>query len=368
MRNFFNNLKVSTNERISRIEFIIFIIYILLLAIGFFAIKSATINTTRESTADRQLIWIIISLIAFFISTIIPERTLKRLIPFSFYFMFFSLILVIFFGTIIYGAKRWIYLGPFGFQPSEFFKIAVILYFSLILSKNNKFQYLFASLFLFASVFIIYKQPDLGTSIIVFSLWFIALFISGKYDLILKITTIGGLIFSPIIFLVMPDYQKARIAGFLFPERYAANVSYNTIQSIRAIGAGGITGSGYMNGFMNLGQFVPENHSDFIISVIGEEFGFIGMLIVLILYFLIFWRLYIGYKISYDMFWKYYFLLTSFLFGFHIFENIGMNLGIMPVTGIPLPFLTAGGSTTLSFSIILGLATKGLMTNKNIKR
>lgn len=354
-------------ERINRVEFIIFLCMIALLLIGYFALKSATLNTHRELLPQRQFIWIITGIIVFFISSIIPERFLINSIKYIYFIIIFLLLLVPFVGETIYGAKRWINLGPFGFQPSEFYKIALILMLSYIFSRKKSILYYFVTITVFISSYLVFKQPDFGTTIIIIFIWFVGTFISEKYDLIFKISTLLFILVSPLLLYFMQDYQRTRILSFIFPETSSPDASYNVTQSIRAISSGGLLGTGYMNGPMNLGQFVPENHTDFIISVIGEEFGFIGMSTVIILYFLLIWRLFKGYLLSYDNFWKYFYFLSSILISFHVFENIGMNLGIMPVTGIPLPFITYGGSPTISFCILLGLATKGLMTNKNIK-
>jgi rod shape determining protein RodA len=357
------------NERFVRFEYILFFSYIILAIIGYFAIKSSVLNTYRESVSEKQILFIIVGFIIYNFILIIPDRTFKKSIPIFFILSFLSLIAVLFLGTTTYGAKRWIRLGPLGgFQPSEFFKLFLILYLSYILSYKSKKHFYFSSILVIFSAILIYKEPDLGTTFIVLLIWFIFIFLSGKFEFLWKFLFFSGMAAAPVLFFFMKDYQKARIIGFLSPEAYSSGISYNVIQSTRAIGSGGILGRGYMNGYMNLGNFVPENHSDFIISVIGEEFGFIGISLVLFLYLLILLRLYKLYKISYDIFWKYFYIVSAFLLFFHIFENIGMNMGIMPVTGIALPFLSAGGTSTISFSILLGIATKGAMTNKNIKR
>ena len=355
----------DSRERIKQIEFIIFIIYLLLMTIGFLAVKSATLNTPRESIVFKQLVFSSIGLILYFFMIFLPERTLKTLIPWLFYFFILLLGFVLVKGNVVYGARRWISVGPFSLQPSEFYKVIEILFLSYALShKTNKSYYIVSLLILFSSL-LIFKEPDLGTTLIVLSMWFIITFVSGKHEKLWKITFFSGLTISPFSLLFMKSYQIARITGFLNPNKNASGISYNTVQSMRAIGSGGLFGNGYMNGYMNLGNYVPEDHSDFIVSVIGEELGFIGIFTIILLYSLLIWRMYIGYKKSNDEFWKYFYILTAFLIFFHVFENIGMNMGIMPVTGIPLPFLTAGGSPMLSFSILLGIATKGLMINKN---
>jgi len=331
---------VKTKERYVRFEFILTILFFILMVIGYFAIKSATLNSYLEGTEHRQLLFYIIGSIIFFIILLIPERTIKTFIPILFGIMILSLMVVLIIGDETKGAKRWLSIGTFGIQPSEFFKLFLILYLSKVLSDNSKTNYYLVSILTVLSAGLIYIEPDLGTTLIVMIIWMLFTFLSGKFEVLWKTLFFSGVAISPLVFLLMKDYQRARIIGFIFPNLYS-DFSYNTTQSIKAIASGGITGSGFMNGYMNLGNFVPEDHTDFIISVIGEEFGFIGVFSVIFVYFLIF---------------------------FHVFENIGMNLGIMPVTGIPLPLISNGGSTVLTYSLLFGLAVKGMMLNKNLKR
>ncbi|PNR94166.1 FtsW/RodA/SpoVE family cell cycle protein [Petrotoga sp. 9PWA.NaAc.5.4] len=358
---FFNN-----KEKIKRIEFLLIISYVVLLTIGYFAVKSSVLNSSLEGIEKQQFLWMILGIVFFTLSLFIPERLIKTFAPVLFYLNFFALILVLF-SNPISGARRWIRVGPFGFQPSEFFKLSLILYLSYVISeKVSKRYFYFSSLIIIFSSILIYKEPDFSTTLIVLFTWFIIVFVSGKFEKLWQYSLGLALIAGPFVFLNLQEYQKGRILGFLFPEQYALSYFYNTDQAMKAIGSGGILGKGYMSGFMNLTNFVPESHSDFILSVIGEEFGFVGVSLILLLYIIILWRLFKGYKISEDNFWKYYYFGAAFLLFFHVFQNVGMNLGIMPVTGIPLPLISYGGTSILTFSIILGLAAKGLMIEKNI--
>ncbi|MDD3601003.1 MAG: FtsW/RodA/SpoVE family cell cycle protein [Defluviitoga tunisiensis] len=353
------------NERIKGVEFFLIISYICLLIIGYFAVKSAVLNSSLEGIEKQQLMWMIIGIIGFFLTIFIPERLIKITAPILFYFSFFLLILVLFMPPIS-GSRRWIRVGPVGFQPSELFKLFLLIYFSYILSEKDLKTFYFASFITLISSVLLYKEPDFSTTVIVLTTWFVLVFISGKFEKLWQYTLGLGIISAPIIFMNMKEYQKGRILGFLFPEQYTLTYFYNTDQAIKAIGSGGWFGKGYMNGYMNLSGSVPESETDFILSVIGEEFGFIGISFIILLYAIIIWRLYVGYKKSNDLFWKYYYVGSSFLIFFHVFQNIGMNLGLLPVTGIPLPLISYGGTSILTFSLILGLATKGLMIEKQI--
>jgi rod shape determining protein RodA len=358
---------VRTKERFVRFEYILTILFVVLMIIGYFAVESSTLNSYLEGTEQRQLLFYILGIISFLFVLFLPERTIKTFIPILFFILILLLMAVLIIGDETKGARRWLNIGPFGIQPSEFFKLFLILYLSKVLSDNSRTNYYFVSILTIISAGLIYIEPDLGTTLIILMIWFVFTFLSGKFEVLWKTILFSGVALAPLAFLVMEDYQRGRIIGFMFPTLYS-DFSYNTTQSIRAIASGGITGTGFMNGYMNLGNFVPEDHTDFIISVIGEEFGFIGIFSVIFVYFLIIWRLYRGYKMSYDIFWKYFYASSSFLIFFHVFENIGMNLGIMPVTGIPLPMISNGGSTILTYSLLFGLAVKGMMLNKNLKR
>lgn len=361
------NLTGERKEYIKKIELILVIAYVLLAILGFLSVKSAVINSPLEGIENQQLMWIIIGSGFFAVTIFVPERFIKKYTPILFYLVILSLVLVLF-TTPVSGTNRWIRLGPIGFQPSEIFKLVLLLYLSYVLSQNDNKRFYFASMMIFFSTALIYKEPDFSTSIIVLFTWFALVFVSGRFEKLWQYSLGLALIASPIIFYNLQEYQKGRITGFLFPQTYSLSYYYNTAQAIKAIGSGGLLGVGYMNGYMNLSGFVPESHTDFIFAVIGEEFGFLGVTLILILYSTILWRLYEGYKKSEDLFWKYFYVGSAFLFFFHIFQNIGMNLGMLPITGIPLPLLSNGGSSFVTFSIILGIATKGLMVEKNITR
>ncbi len=365
MRNtIFRSIKTEYKERYKRFEFYIFLCYLALLTISFFAVKSANMNTALESSSSKHLVLILFGIFLFFLTIILPERFLRRFIPVLFFLTVAALAFVLA-APKISGSRRWISLGFFNFQPSEYFKLAEILFLSEVLAVRNSKVYYLACLSIFFSAILIYKEPDLGTTLIVLSMWLVMTIACAKHERIWKGAVWGAILASPVAFFMIQDYQRDRILSIFSPQQNATGAAYNTIQSMRAIGSGGILGKGYMNGNMNLGNFVPEDHTDFIISVIGEEFGFIGICLILFLYAVILYRLYRGFSLSYDFFWKFYFLGSSFLIFFHVFENIGMNLGIMPVTGVPLPLISWGGNQIITYSILLGLATKGCIVNKN---
>ncbi|SHE70662.1 rod shape determining protein RodA [Marinitoga hydrogenitolerans DSM 16785] len=357
-------INVEPFERMRKFEYIVPFIYITLLIFGIFMVRTATYGEYIEDNYYKQIIFSFLGIIIFFFTFFLKERILKSIIVHLYTITLFLLMYVLVFERARYGAKRWIRVGPVGIQPSHLFLIFTLVIFAKYLAEKNKKAYYILSFTTLIGLGLIFKQPDLGMTLFTFGLWFLLTYISGEHEKTWKTSLFLMLFSSPFAFYFMEDYQRARIVGFLFPEKNAASVAYNTLQSIRAIGSGGFFGKGYLNGFMNLSDFVPEDHNDFIISVIGEELGFLGILFVLIIYALLIYRIYVYAKKTRRKFWKYIYFGTITIIFFHVYENIGMALGIMPVTGVPLPLVSYGGSQIITFSFLLGLVTKGISTTE----
>lgn len=272
------------------------------------------------------------------------------------------LILVKVIGTAgDWGAQSWIRIGPIGIQPSEFAKIGFILTFSYHLSKvtdkiNEPKTLLYLLLHLAVPAFLIMLQPDLGSTLVFVFIFIVMLFtagISAKY--ILSALALG-VVSLPIVYMfLLSDYQKHRILVFLNPELDKLGSGYNVIQSKIAVGSGGFFGKGYLNGTQNQLEFLPTKHTDFIFSVIAEELGFIGAGLVVIFLSVIIWRCIKTAMNSKTLFGRYLCIGVSSMFIFHSVENIGMCIGLTPVTGIPLPFFSYGGTSLLTNLIAIGL-------------
>ncbi|KLO23131.1 MULTISPECIES: FtsW/RodA/SpoVE family cell cycle protein [unclassified Marinitoga] len=357
-------IKVEPFERMRRFEYIVPLIYISLLIIGIFMVRTATYGEYIEDNYYKQIIFSILGIIVFFFTYFLKERILKSIIPHLYGITLLLLIYVLFFERARYGARRWIRIGPVGIQPSHLFLMFTLVILAKYLSEKNKKAYYILSFTTLIGLALIFKQPDLGMTLFTFTLWFLLTYVSGQHEKTWKTSLFLMLFSMPFAFYFMQDYQRARIIGFLFPEKNAAGVAYNTLQSIKAIGSGGLFGKGYLNGFMNLSNFVPEDHNDFITAVIGEELGFLGIILIIFLYALLIYRLYIYAQKTERKFWKYIYFGTIVIIYLHVYENIGMNLGIMPVTGVPLPLISYGGSQIITFSFLLGLATKGIATTE----
>jgi len=393
-----------------KFEWVIFGLLMLLLLIGIFSIYSASSSRigddfTIANYYIKQLIWIIISMLVLFLLLKTPNAIVEISI-FPIYIFTILLLILVLFLPEIKGSHRWINLGFANFQPSELAKLITIMAISKFISKPflNDGQILFRSFVItIIPITLILLEPDLGTSLTFFVILFSILLVSDlpKFYLILIISPILSILFSfsiwifivytllliyilsrsnldkvligfvavintfiffitPIFWNSLKDYQQNRILTFLNPMRDPFGAGYQIIQSKIAIGSGGIFGKGFLMGTQKNMNFLPEHHTDFIFSVIGEEFGFFGCTFILLIYFLFLYK--IAKSIIKIKRKEYRYVSVGILayITFQIFINIGMNLGIVPTTGIPLPFISYGGTNLLINVTAIGLILKYL--------
>lgn len=293
----------------------------------------------------------------------ISPYTYRRMAPLLFALGLTLLVLVLLLGTTGKGAQRWINIAGFQFQPSEIMKLALPLMVAWWLSLNEnalKFKHwLMAFVFIAVATLLIAKQPDLGTSILIAASGLFVLYFAGLSWTIIG-TGVAAIAASlPALWIVMHDYQKQRVLTFLNPESDPLGAGYHIIQSKIAIGSGGLEGKGWLHGTQSQLNFLPEQHTDFIFSVISEEFGLIGVLALLTLYMLVLIRgLWI--TLNTQMFFARCvagsITLTFFTY---VFVNIGMVSGLLPVVGVPLPLISYGGTSMLTlmagFGILMGI-------------
>jgi rod shape determining protein RodA len=262
------------------------------------------------------------------------------------------LLLVEIFGATRLGATRWINLGFFQFQPSEFAKLALIIvlakFFSDNYEKSNNIRYVLMSLlYLLPPLVLVLAQPDLGTALVLVMVW-LAMALTTKlkmrYFLIMLIALLVSL---PLIYPRLAPYQRQRIATFVNPTANPDSTGYNVNQAIIAVGSGGLFGQGLSSGSQSQGNFLPSQHTDFIFAVLSEKLGFLGGLLCVFLYCVIIVRAIWIAKNSADRFGTLLAIGIATMFAFHVVVNIGMNIGLLPVTGIPLPFISAGGTSML---------------------
>jgi len=344
---------------------------ICLLIIGWFVLYSASyqqrINTGIDFT-QKQFTWIAIAFFVFFICLIIDYHFFINM-SFVFYaIVMILLLLVLFIGGAKYGAKRWIGIGGFTLQPSEIAKLGVILtvvkYLVWDIENRKSLKYIFfAGSIIILPLYLIYKQPDLGTTLVFVPAVFAMLFVAGMRWIYVILAFISGIIAMPLTWNFLKPYQKARVITFLNPESDPLGTGYSIIQSKIAIGSGGIIGKGWLGGTQNRLNFIPERHTDFIFSVVGEEWGFIGAFVVILLFFIVIASGFNVARKAPDVGGKFLAIGLITMFAVQTSVNIGMTIGLLPVTGIPLPFMSYGGT-----SLVVTMAMMGLLQNIYMKR
>ncbi len=345
------------------------ILVLIISFIGVFNLYSATFGQVEAPLYAKQILWIGIGLAVALFITIFDYRLYR-----DFAYFFYGISLILLMGVFIYQTihpevSRWIKVGPFFFQPAELAKIAIILalakYFDRFPKKDGYElrELIFPFIILLVPALMVAKQPDLGTAISLLLIGFsIVLFVKIKWKS-LVIMVIGGMSVLPFIWNFLMPYQKKRILTFFRPELDPLGAGYHIIQSKIAIGSGGVLGKGFLNGTQTKLHFIPAQHTDFVFSVWAEEWGLAGGFILLGLYlFLIAWGSNSSIR-SKDRFGAIVaFGVVSMVF-WHVIINIGMALGMMPVVGMPLPFMSYGGSAILSM-----MAGVGLLLNISMRR
>lgn len=335
---------------------------LLLIFVGFMAILSTTWQEGQVMKyIDKQVVAVVLGLILLFLIASVNYQIFGNYAYAIYIISCLLLLLVLFLGKEIRGTRGWFDFGFFQFQPSEFAKISLLIilakYFSSISGKPSRFQYVAVSggLTLIPTVLVL-VQPDLGSALILVFLWLCMLFVSGiKKQHILTLVLGGLFLFLLAWHFFLASYQKERILTFLNPARDPLGGGYHLIQSKIAIGSGEIFGRGLGRGPQSQLEFLPDKHTDFIFAVIAEELGFLGAGLLLALLFFLIWRILKLAQKAHDEFALMLVLGSLLFFLIQIFVNIGMNLGILPVAGVPLPLVSYGGSSMLVSLIVLGI-------------
>ena len=358
-------------QELKNIEWTVLICALVLTGIGLLALYSVSFNT-EFSELKKQAIWFGISVVAMLVVIIIDYEIIAKVSPI--WYGFFCVLLVgVLFTVPVDGASRWFNLGSFTFQPAEFSKIFVILFTAFVMSKIqengmnriNKIGWLMLALLVAAvPIALVIKEPDHGTAMAYITAILFMLFVAGidkKYVITVVILTI---ISVPLLYnYVLPDYAKSRIDVFLNPELDPRGAGYNIIQSKLAVGAGELMGMGLLQGNQTQLGYLHPKTTDFIFAAIGEEMGFIITGLIVIMYVILITKaIYIA-KTSRDNMGAYIAAGIAGIFFFHMIENIGMTIGLMPISGIPLPFISYGGS-----SLITSFVCVGLLLNISSKR
>lgn len=376
-----------------------------LAAIGLLSIYSATFDAYDGRDFYRQVLWAVIGFLAMLTMMLVPIRWLQRSAVTIFFASLSLLILVLVAGKRVYGSQSWLGFGGLGIQPSEFVKITTILALASYLSRSEVKvtelkDLVKTSIIVVFPIMLIMLQPDFGTALTFLGMFVPMLYWAGAskfliiiiiapalvaaasiigttpFLIVLILLGIGlwmlrhenqftaALVFGvnvvvgfmvQIVYQKLPLYQQKRIATFLDPNNDPLGAGYNVIQAKVAIGSGGLVGKGFMRGTQTQLSFIPKQWTDFIFCVPGEEFGFLGGVIVLGLFAVVLYRGIHLASLSKNKFGSLVAIAITSLLAFHIFVNIGMSVGLMPVIGIPLPFLSYGGSSLVSYMMMAGL-------------
>lgn len=363
------------NRLLRRLDITVIATVAAIIVISLVIIGSAThINTPSDERywfVQRQGIFAIINGLLIFFLLNFDYKMLQHYGNRLYIFNLIMLVAVMVLGQSALGAQRWIQIGPITLQPSEFSKIIMIISLAAILEdkigKLNTFKDLLpVAAYLGVPFLLVLKQPDLGTSLVFLAI-FVAMIFAAGVNLRLLATIFGaGIACLPVLWHFLKDYQKMRIMVFMNPNVDPLGSGYHIIQSKIAIGSGMFFGKGLFGGTQSQLNFLPENHTDFIFAVVGEELGFVGASILLILYLILLYR---GVKIAREASDNFGMLLAvgiSAMLAFHVLVNVGMTTGIMPVTGIPLPLMSYGVSSLTTNMMSIGILLNIYMRRQKI--
>jgi rod shape determining protein RodA len=343
---------------------------IVIAAIGVVLIYSATAYTVPDlSLVKRQMIWVAIGVALMIAFMIVDYRVLFDIAPILYGIGLILLVYLLVWGQVTANVRSWIHIGAFQFQPSEFMKIFTALMLARYFESNDRAylnfkSFVMAMAIIGAPVVLIAVQPDFGTAASFFPLVAVAMFFGGiRARVWIAMVLLAALAVPSAWFFFLQPYQRERLVVFLNPERDPLGSGYQVTQAKIAIGSGGIHGKGFGQGTQTRLDFIPEHHTDFIFSVLGEEWGFIGVSIVLGLYLFLIIQALTFAKNARDRGGTFLVIsLISFIV-FHVIINVAMQIGLLPTTGIPLPLVSYGGSSTLMFFIAIGM-----MANVDMRR
>ena len=343
------------------IDWPLLLITLLICAVGVLQIFSATRDTIWQDAWWKQILYVFLGVFLMWVIMVIDYHTLLHHVTLMYILSVLALAGTYAIGKTVFGSRRWIPLaGGFHLQVSEFVKLVIILLVARYLTELKKDELEIKEMLKLAGLVVIptvlvLKQPDLGTSLTYLAVLVVGAFLAGlrwKYIAVIAVITVLVL---PVTYSFLKPYQKARLVSFMDPERDPQGTGYQLIQSQIAVGAGGMFGKGPLKGTQTQLRFLPVPHTDFIFSAFSEEHGFVGVIMVLSLFFIMIMRIVQNAQTAPDRAGMYICMGVAALLLFHMLVNVGMVVGRMPVTGIPLPFMSAGGSSLWSNFLALGL-------------
>jgi rod shape determining protein RodA len=354
-------------------DFWLFGTVVILTIFGIVMIRSAIAgNEALGDLVSRQIIWAVVTVIVILVVGLIDYHYYAALSR-PMYLATAVLLAVIFLvGKVSFGAKRWLDTGFFFIQPAELAKIIMVLVLADFFARHRDdvkdLRWIARSFILTASVVIwILLQPNLSNSIVIFVLWFALLWLGGLPTRYLLIFALAGILLGVVAFPFLENYQQARILNFVFPDPNARHGnSYNVDQALITIGSGGLTGQGYGHATQVQLRFLKVRHTDFIFSAMAAEFGFIGTFIVVALLLFVIYRCFRAATLASDAYGAYIAYGFAVLLFFQTAVNIGVNLQVIPVTGLTLPFISYGGSSLLSLGLGIGLVESVVSRHKEL--
>jgi len=352
---------MSFERTLSRLNLNLLITALLISAVGCMLVYSATFNSPDAPLFKNQLLWSGIGLLLMIVFVWVDYHVLMEIAPVLYGIGIVLLVYVLIWGRFTRNVKSWIHIGSFQFQPSEFMKIFTALMIAKYFDSNDRAYLDFRNFITVAGIIglpvvLIAIQPAFGSAASFFPLVVVAMFFGGIkprwWAIMILCAVVGGFIGYRVF---LKPFQRERIAIFLDPARDPLGSGYQVMQAKIATGSGGITGKGFLHGTQVNLNFLPARHTDFIFSVLGEEWGFVGVVVVLTLYlFLMLESLGVA-KSARDRGGTFLVLCLIAFFIFHVLINVSMQIGLLPVTGIPLPLISYGGSATMMFFIAVGL-------------
>jgi rod shape determining protein RodA len=344
----------------AHIDWLLLLALVPILGVGLVTMNSFVgVNTFFE----KQIIWLVIAVAIFFIASFVDWRFLRRtdILVFLFIATVLLLVAVKFLGVKVNGSESWFRIGGIFFQPSDIAKVVLIIILAKYFSRRHieiaNFRHIIVSGFYALVLFtLVFLHPDLGSAVILFFIWLGMVLVSGISKKHLAVVFLMGImVFTALWTFVFAEYQKQRIITFLHPLTDVRNSGYNAFQSVIAIGSGGLFGKGVGYGTQSRLNFLPEYQTDFIFAAFAEEWGFAGAAIILLLYLFVVWRIIRIALVGATNFEVLFGLGVAVYFICHIMINVGMNLSLLPVTGITLPFMSYGGSHLVAEFLSLGI-------------
>ncbi len=351
---------MGSHRSIRDLDWPMLILALAICGLGVLQIYSATHDTGWRDAWWKQIIWIVVAFVAMWVVTLIDYHTLLAQVPLLYGVSVVTLIGTFILGMTVFGSRRWIGSRGLHLQVSEFVKVMLILLVARYLTELKTEQLELRDLLKLGGLVglpmvLVIKQPDLGTALTYLPILLSGIFLAGlRWQYAAAIVLVFVLVL-PVGYHFLQDYQKTRLVSFLDPAQDPKGSGYQVIQSKIAVGSGALWGRGVTRGSQTQGRFLPVPHTDFIFSAFAEEHGFVGVVVVLGLYFLLLMQIVQNAQTAPDRAGTLICMGVATLLLFHILVNVGMVVGRMPVTGIPLPLMSSGGSNILSVFLMLGL-------------